>query len=281
MNRQANGANARLHRSVDESFDVAILGGGFAGETLALHRPDLSVAVIEPSPIPPRFAHKIGESSLGPQGMYLAHWLQLDAYLREQHIEKFGTRYFFGDPAGPFVERPEIGARHAVADFPIYEYQVDRGKLEADLRAKLIEAGVSWLPYQAEGIDFGQDGADHTLRLHDRNRGERKSIRARWVIDATGRRRFLHRLRHQPTSPGGRCSAVWFRVPGWIDVDDFAPSTETAWHERVSPRHPRGIPFGRFNSSTSRNLAILGCCGWGRAAKQIFPRNKVSDWAVS
>ena len=33
--------------------------------------------------------------------------------------------------------------------------------------------------------------------------------------------------------------------------------------------------------STSRNLAILGCCGWGRAAKQIFPRNKVSDWAVS
>lgn len=253
MNHRPSESSAEVCRAAENFFDVAILGGGFAGETLALHlalhMPELSVAVVEPNPIPPRFAHKIGESSLGPQGTYLAHWLQLDAYLREQHIEKFGTRYFFGDPAGPFAERPEIGARHAVTEFPIYEYQVDRGKFEADLREKVVDMGVTWLPYRVTEIQFGQESADHTLHLHNRARRESRTVCARWVIDATGRRRFLHRLRHQTTPSKGRCSAVWFRVPGWIDVDDFAPPTETAWRERVSPRHPRGIPFGRFNST--------------------------------
>ena len=234
-------------------FDVVILGGGFAGGTLArhlaLHLPEVSVAVVEPTANPPRFAHKVGESSLAPQGNYLARWLQLEEYLNEGHIEKFGARYFFGDPAGPFAARPEIGARYAVTDFPIYEYQVDRGKLEADLRDMVVARGVTWLTYHATDVQFGQGYAAHTVQLHDRASGAEKTLRARWVIDATGRRRFLHRRRHDAIPSTGRSSSARFRVPGWIDVDDFVPTTDTQWHERVAPRHPRGIPFGRVNST--------------------------------
>jgi flavin-dependent dehydrogenase len=216
---------------------------------LALQLPQLSVAVLEPKPVPPRFTHKVGESSLGPQGSYLTRWLELEPYLNENHVEKFGARYFFGDSQGSFVERPEIGARHAAVQFPIPEYQVDRGKLEADLRQKLVGMGVSWLSYRATEVAFGQGDAPHILQLAGATAEEKRTLSARWVIDATGRRRFLHRLRHDHAAPSGQCSAAWFRVPGWVDVDDFVPATEQDWHQRVAPRHPRGIPFGRLNST--------------------------------
>ncbi len=264
MNHQISEPGTETHSGTENHFDVVILGGGFAGGTLALHLalhlPDLAVAVIEPNPNPPRFAHKVGESSLGPQGTYLVKWLQLEQYMNEAHIEKFGTRYFFGDTTGPFAERPEVGSRHAVTDFPIYEYQWNRGKLEADLQEMTATRGVTWLSYHATDVQVGQGCADHTVHLHDRTSGEKSTVRAQWVVDASGRRRLLHRQRHDPIAPTGRCSAAWFRVPGWIDVDDFVPTTDVTWHERVKPQHPRGIRFGRFNSTN--HLCNTGYWVW-------------------
>lgn len=264
MNHLRTESTSETHNNPENFFDVVILGGGFAGGTSALHLskylPELSVAVVEPNANPPRFAHKVGESSLSPQGTYLVQWLGLEEYMHQAQVEKFGTRYFFGDRTGPFAARPEIGARHAVTDYPIYEFQVDRGKLEADLRTMTSERGVTWLTYQATDVVLGEGCAAHTVHLQNRASGEEKTLRARWVIDASGRRRLLHRQRHEHVSPTGRCSAAWFRVMGWIDVDDFVPESDIAWHERVSPKHPRGIPFGRVNSTT--HLCGTGYWAW-------------------
>lgn len=264
MNHQGNEPNIETDSGAENHFDVVILGGGFAGGTLALHLalhlPELTVAVVEPNPNPPRFAHKVGESSLGPQGAYLVKWLQLEQYMNEAHVEKFGTRYFFGDTTGPFAERPEVGARHAVTEFPIYEYQFDRGKLEADLQGMTTARGVTWLPYHATDVQLGQGCADHTVHLHDRTSGEKRTVRAHWVVDASGRRRLLHRQRHEHVAPNGRCSAAWFRVMGWIDVADFVPASNVTWHERVTPQHPRGIRFGRVNSTN--HLCNTGYWVW-------------------
>lgn len=249
----------QTYSNADNPVDVLILGGGFAGLTLALHLrlhlPEVSVAVVEPRPKPPRFTHKIGESSLGPQGSYLVQWLQLEDYLHKTHLDKFGARYFFKDAelTTSFAARPEIGSRRLPPDFPVYEYQVDRGLLEADLRDMLTARGVTWLPYRAEAVHLAQDTSAHSVQLIDPLNKAEQTVYARWVIDSTGRRQLLHR-QHYPEQPAternGRCSSVWFRVPGWIDVDDFVPASNISWHERVSSEHPRGIRFGRLNSTT-------------------------------
>ena len=246
-----------LETDVTHPVDVVILGGGFAGLTLALHLslhlPEVSITVVEPSPKPPRFTHKIGESSLGPQGSYLVQWLELEDYLHQAHLDKFGARYFFKDDdlaGNSFADRPEIGSCRLPTEFPVYEFQVDRGKLEADLRDRLIARGITWLPYRAESVQLALDDAAHRIELLDPVTGEKQTLPARWVIDSTGRRQLLHRQHHPLGERNGRCSAVWFRVPGWIDVDDFVPKTHIDWHERGSPEHPRGIRFGRLNSTT-------------------------------
>ena len=79
--------------------DVAILGGGLAGLTLALQlrqqHPELDVTVIERRAHPVReAAHKVGESSVEIGAHYFANVLGLREHLDTEQIRKFGFRFF-------------------------------------------------------------------------------------------------------------------------------------------------------------------------------------------
>ncbi|MGH2482011.1 MAG: tryptophan 7-halogenase, partial [Ktedonobacteraceae bacterium] len=73
--QQAQKQEALAHAPLDQ-YDVAILGGGQAGLTLALQltkiRPATSILVIEKQTYPfPEAAHKVGESTVEISGHYL------------------------------------------------------------------------------------------------------------------------------------------------------------------------------------------------------------------
>lgn len=232
---------------MDEHYDVVIAGGGVAGLTCARHllldMPHLKIALVERQQRPlPRFAHKVGESSLAPQGNYLANTLKLRDYLETQHVEKFGVRYFFSDAGRKFSERPELGGSEYLG---IREFQFDRGKLENDLRAMNAEDGAHLLEgFGVRRVDTDQDG--HIVHCQARAGDEEASLRCRWLIDATGRRRLIH---GREGVERGECSAAWWRVEGWIDVEDFVGRDEQGWKSRVSSAHPRADRFGRVNST--------------------------------
>jgi hypothetical protein len=63
--------------------------------------------------------------------------------------------------------------------------------------------------------------------------GEIHQARARWVVDAMGRRRFLqHKFGLTRESPG--CfNSTWWRVRGKASVNDFVPKSNERWHSRV------------------------------------------------
>src|SRR5215210_3962503 len=77
------------------TYDVAILGGGLAGLTLALQikaqRPNTSIFIAEKRPGPaPEAAFKVGESTVEVSANYFGKVLGLEEHLETQQLRKFG-----------------------------------------------------------------------------------------------------------------------------------------------------------------------------------------------
>ncbi|MBX3269977.1 MAG: NAD(P)/FAD-dependent oxidoreductase [Sandaracinaceae bacterium] len=217
-----------------ESTDIAVCGGGLAGLTLALQLrrrlPEARVTVLEPTRRPlPEAALKVGESSVEVGAHYFGHVLGLHDHMMARHLRKNGLRFFSGPPRAPLERRAEMGPPEP-PNLPAY--QIDRGRFENELRAMCVDAGVDL----REGVgvrDVALDPEGHTLTIIEtRASASASQLRARWVVDATGRRRLLGKKLGlgQPLTPNAH--ATWFRVPQRIDLAELVGKEQRAWHER-------------------------------------------------
>ena len=216
--------------------DVVVCGGGLAGLTLArqLRRElgstgDIRVLVVEPQRRPlPEACHKVGESTIEVGTHYLAEVLDLKEYLTREHLPKNGLRFYSGPAGLPLSDRNELGPSEA----PIVpSFQVDRGKLENDLRDRL-EGATLLEGTRVVDVELGEAEAPHRVVIEDGDSRQRRRLSCRWVVDATGRRQLLQRklgLRRPSANPQ---SAAWFRVKGHVKVNDLVSPSEARWHSR-------------------------------------------------
>ena len=216
--------------------DVAIIGGGLAGLTMAIQlkqtQPDFDVVVLERRRHPvPVSAHKVGESTVEIGAHYLADRLGQRPYLETQQLSKFGLRFFFGSPQGDLATADEFGASHVL---PVHSFQIDRGQFENHLAKAAVELGVEFRDHTVvNGIDV--TGAAHSLDyLSDAGRGK---IHSQWLVDAASRKSPIKKSRSLARSNDHDCYAVWFRVAETIDVDDW--SSDAKWLERCGHRKRR------------------------------------------
>lgn len=226
--------------SSSDLYDVVICGGGLAGQTLArqlkLTLPQLSILILEQEHFPrPLAACKVGESTIETSSFYLGEVLQLSEHLKQEHLRKLGLRYFWSDPHRSLAEVPEIGLSQAA---PYPSYQIDRGVLENHLyetncaMGVVISAGV-----QVKEICLGDQETLHQIHIESNTRRAGAiSLRARWVIDAMGRRKFLQKKLNLRVKSKAVHSAAWFRVKGRLDIADLVSPTQHSWHERVPER---------------------------------------------
>lgn len=231
------------HTSEAAVYDLVICGGGLAGLALArqikVQQPQWSVAILDPVERPlPEAGHKVGESSVELGAYYLAEKLQLRDYFEKHQLLKLGLRYFFGNSQGPIPERPEMGLS---AFPPINSYQIDRGKLENDLRDLNAQSGVVLLEgLKVQQLKLNEGDSPHEVHFTDRSGQNSQTLKARWVVDASGRRRFLQKqlglLKEKSSAPSNQFNASWFRLEGRIEVDALVPAEYAAWHERVPDR---------------------------------------------
>jgi flavin-dependent dehydrogenase len=213
--------------------DVVILGGGLAGLTLALQLkrefPALDVLVIERRRHPLRAAaHKVGESTVEIGADYFDNVLGLREHLDDAHIRKFGLRYFFSDRREDLQNVTELGVR----DFlPVPSYQLDRGIFETFLGEEARRRGIDFRDgASVKGFDIGENGAAHTVRFRDD--GADHSVRARWLLDASGRAALLRRRFELTVDNGHHANAVWFRLGARIDMDRWSDDAE--WRGRCT-----------------------------------------------
>ena len=223
-----------------ERHDVCILGGGFAGLTLARQlrqrMPSLDIAVVEHRRFPVReAAHKVGESTVEVAAHYLAEDLGLKPHLDQEQLRKFGLRIFCrGEHAvqRDLAEYDEIGPS---SPLPIPTYQLDRGRLENHLAEECRRDCTLRDGKTVQAVDLSP-GA-HRIRLRDAARGTETMVHCRFLVDASGRRALLRRLFDSARPTKHDHHAVWFRVEGDLDVDAWG--TDAAWRNRCNGRSRR------------------------------------------
>lgn len=169
-------------------YDVAIIGAGLAGLTLArqlsLEIPSASVCLIHDKTFPnPLAAHKVGESTVELGAFYLRDTLGLNDYMHETHLSKMGLRFLQTCSDGENYK--ELGIYH----FPYHDaFQIDRGLLENDLY-NFVKPTTDIFE-QHRFMDFDRiDEVYHIRTLH--TDGTERVIKARWLVDASGRKRCL------------------------------------------------------------------------------------------
>src|SRR5580704_17471129 len=172
------------------SHDVVVIGGAIAGASTAflLKRkdPSLRILIIEKAE---EFDRKVGESTSEVGACFLMRVLNIASHLGHEQITKSGLRmWFYRNSNDSFTRCAEIGPKHQTR---LPAFQLDRSTLDEVVLQKTVGAGCElWRPAKVQNLELNGEGQNLiTLRIG----GETREVKARWVIDASGRAALVAR----------------------------------------------------------------------------------------
>lgn len=199
-----------------EEFDVAVIGGALSGAATAIlllrQNPGLRLVIIEKGE---RMTRKVGEATVEVSAYFLGRVLGMTQYLNEEHLVKQGLRFFFANEAvETLAEASELGGRYQVR---LPSYQIDRAKLDEEVLRRAVAAGATLLrPATVSKVELRAGQCQELTVAHG---GETKTLRARWVVDASGLAAMLARKngwwRPNTEHPTAACWARWRGVKDW------------------------------------------------------------------
>ena len=221
------------------AVDIAILGGGLAGNLVArqlrLRLPDVSIALFERDV---ERGYKVGESSVEIASNFFVRKLGLSTYMYDEQLPKNGLRFFFDTPEknAPLFETSEVGSNKMPM---IPTFQIDRARFERDLLEMNRKDGIDvhvGVTVKDLALKAGTEDARshrHTFDVLAPD-GTKTAWKARWVIDASGRTQLISRQRGLRVPEKHGCGAVWGRFTDVTDMDSLM--------EGRTAQHGFGIP---------------------------------------
>jgi flavin-dependent dehydrogenase len=228
------------------NYDVVILGAGMAGLTLArqlLLQSQKSVLLLEKrSQIPPA-RQKVGEATVQVSGYYLSKVLDLEEHLLSNHLMKYNLRFYWKTPGEKNDSFEHYSQSYIRGLSNIATYQLDRNKIENELlRLNCEKPNFTFCP-GALNIDAQLSGAKEPHRVTFETGGERMEIAAHWLVDATGRAKFLSRRMGLMKASPIRHGSVFFWVDGLVNIEKLTELSDPQRLKHPSRRMTGHLPF--------------------------------------
>jgi flavin-dependent dehydrogenase len=190
--------------------DILVMGGGATGQLAAaylhLRFPKLKVSVVEG---PHKNRPIVGESLVEVSVDFLFE-LGMGAYLVEKHYPKYGLTYYFKPDIDNPSDRTYIVDEIPTAP-PILSFQINRFTFDKEVRDRNMENGVELLDATVAGIDIKSRDGLHEVTVQN-PAGEKTTLSARWLVDATGRNRLLQKHLQLQEKVNEQKDVYWFRL---------------------------------------------------------------------
>jgi flavin-dependent dehydrogenase len=214
-------------------YDIVILGGGLAGQTLARHlllETDLNILMLDRRAALPAGNQKVGESSVQLAGYYFSKVLDLEEHLLREHFMKYNLRFYWPSRDGNPADFADYSQAYIRKFSNIASYQLDRNKLEAEVLRRNLESPRFTLALQSKRLDVElSEGArePHRVRfaLGDGNGGRLRSVTADWFLDCSGRGRYLATKLGLKRDNRVRHGASFLWVDGLVNIEKLTEQT--------------------------------------------------------
>ena len=205
-----------------KDYDVLIIGAGLAGLALArqlLLNTDKRILLVDRRTEFPPPKQKVGEATVQLSAYYYARVLELEEHLMQSHFLKYNLRFYWKTPglANDCYEHYSQSYIRKLSN--INTYQLDRNVFEGEmLRVNLENRNFTFHPGATDlDVTLAEDGGPHTLSFKTAE-GD-VSGRARWVVDTSGRGKFLARRLGLAREGKIRHGSHFFWVEGLVDIE--------------------------------------------------------------
>lgn len=220
----------------EHDADVLVVGEGIIGLVNALQyaKRGVRVALLDETTERERSSYKVGESLLVYANAFLRTLGEVDGELNASRPKAgfwmargMEGRSSFDDTVDEWGFQSRLPQRwldaindQTFARTMFGDAQICRPEIEAALRVRVArQAAITRIQGRARDISLGTDTAKHEITWARRDGSRTGRVRATWVIDCSGRARFLVRrlgLDHQPER-AFRNSSVWAQFAGCTD----------------------------------------------------------------
>jgi 2-polyprenyl-6-methoxyphenol hydroxylase-like FAD-dependent oxidoreductase len=211
----------------EKHFDVVIIGAGLAGLSLArqlLLNSDKKILLVDKRAQVPPAMQKVGEATVQMSAYYFSKVLDLEEHLLREHFMKYNLRFYWKTAGRENSRYEDYGQAYIRQLSNIASYQLDRNKIEGEmLRLNLEHPNFEFCaPVFDLAVSLSETGL-HSLSF--RTNDAERTASATWVVDTSGRGKFLARRMELLKANPIRHGAHFFWVEGLVNIEKLTDST--------------------------------------------------------
>jgi flavin-dependent dehydrogenase len=226
----------------ENHYDVVIIGAGLAGLSLGrqllLNSSSVRILQLDKRLQVPQVGQKVGEATVQVSGYYFSKVLELEEYLLREHFLKYNLRFYWKTAGMDNAQWESYSQSYIRKVSNVPTYQLNRNKIEGELLRRNEECTDRYTFHNHAldaAVELAADGANGGLhRVTYTRKGQKRTVTARWVIDAAGRTHLLKKQLGLTKGNNIRHGASFMWVDGLVNFEFLTDQSHKA--VRINPQ---------------------------------------------